>query len=540
MKPKVKTPEQPRPSSWPAVAVAVVVLFVFFPILKHQFVSWDDDGFLYLNPFFRGLGWAQLRWMFTTFHHGPYQPIVWLSYAVDYLLWGMNPVGFHLTSLLLHAANAVLVFLLGRRLMRSADSEASESSLTIAAAVAALIFALHPLRVEPVAWATARRDLMSGTFFLCALLSYLRSPEAAPPWRRWTFVFYVLSLLAKPMGIGLPLVLLVLDVYPLRRGLQWREKLPYLFPAAVAAALAWRGQVVTGAAASSEVFGPLQRVAQAAYAHAFYLAKTVWPAGLAPMYEHLLHFDPFAPLFLTAGALGLALAATACVFRRRWPALWFGWLSYVVLLAPVLGGVKYGTQLVADRYSYLPCLAVSLLVGGLLLPALRRWPQRRVAMVAGVLLLALGAASRRQLSYWRDSERLYLRVLALDPHQATARNNLGLVLDAKGRTEEALEQYRLALADRPRYAAARNNFGAVLLKSGRLGEAEVQFREALALDPSQSDPYDNLALISASRRRYDEAMELFAAALRVNPSDRKAAQNRDLVLRIRAAEARVR
>ncbi|OGR90950.1 MAG: hypothetical protein A2V88_15610 [Elusimicrobia bacterium RBG_16_66_12] len=517
-----------------ALAVFAVVFFVFLPTLTHQFVSWDDDVFLYQNLSFRGLGWTQLRWMATTFHHGPYQPVVWLSYAVDHLLWGMNPAGFHLTSLLIHCANAALVFLLGRRLLGLARTEADAASLDLAAAAGALFFALHPLRVEPVAWAAARRDLLSGTFFLCALLSHLRARG------RPAFIFYCLSLLAKPMGIGLPLVLVILDVHVLRRGPRWKEKLPYVLPAIAAAALAWRGQVLAGATASAEVFGPLKRLAQAAYAHSFYLVKTAWPAGLAPMYERLLHFDPLGPLYLSAAAASLALAATAYGLRRRWPAFWASWLAYVVILAPVLGAVKYGSQLAADRYSYLPGLVWSLLAAGVLLRLMGRSPSRRRAVAAGAcaLLIVLAGLTRRQLAYWRDSESLYLRILAQDPGQTVARNNLGLVLAAKGRTEEALEQYRLALRLRPRYAAARNNLGAVLLKSGRLDEAEAQFRQALSCDPRQPDPYNNLALISAGRKRYDEALDLFAAALRADPSYVKAARNRELVLRIRDGERR--
>lgn len=482
----MRTKEKPRPQEpsgpGPAVplAVAAAVFFVFLPILKHQFVSWDDDVFLYRNLSFRGLGWTQLRWMFTTFHHGPYQPVVWLSYAVDHLLWGMDPAGFHLTGLLLHCANAALVFLVGRRLLGLARSEDDGPSLDLAAAAAALLFALHPLRVEPVAWAAARRDLMSGTFFLCALLSHLRA-RARP-----AFIFYCLSLLAKPMGIGLPLVLAVLDVHVLRRGPRWKEKLPYILPAAAAAALAWRGQAAAGATASAEVFGPLKRLAQAAYAHSFYLAKTAWPEGLAPMYERLLNFDPLGPRFLTAAAASLALAAAAYALRRRWSAFWASWLAYVVILAPVLGAVKYGSQLVADRYSYLPGLVLSLLAAGVLLRLMGRSPSRRRAVAAGacVVIIVLAGLTRRQLAYWRDSETLYLRILALDPGQTVARNNLGLVLAAKGRTEEALEQYRLALRLRPCYASAHNNLGAALLQSGRLDEAEAHFRRALACDPS--------------------------------------------------------
>lgn len=454
---------------------------------------------------------------------------------MDFLFWGMDPYGFHLTSLLLHCGNAVLVFLFGRRLLGLAQPEADAPSLDLAAAVAALLFALHPLSVEPVAWASARRDLMSTAFLLCALLSHLRAQDGIG-----VFIFYGLSLLSKPMGIGLPLVLVVIDGIVLRRDPRWRAKLPYILPAAAAAALTWHGQNLAGATASAAVFGPLQRLAQAGYAHSFYLVKTVWPECLAPMYERLLRLDPLTPLFIGAAVMTLVMAVAVYGLRRRWPAFGAAWLAYVILLAPVLGVVKFGSQLVADRYAYLPGLAWSLWASGGLLGLLRGSPTRRRFVSAGicVLLIVLAVLSRRQLAYWHDSEALYVRILTLDPDQTVARNNLALVLASKGRIAEAIEHYRRALQVRPRYASAHNNLGAVLLRSGRLDEAEAEFRLSLDCDPRQPDPYNNLALISATRRRYDEAMDLFAAALRVDPGYLKAVQNRDLVLRIRAAEQR--
>jgi len=264
-----------RENRW-GLAVAAAIFIVLLPVLGHEFVSWDDDGFLTRNPDFRGLGPAQLGWMFTTFLKGPYQPLVWLSYAADFLLWGMDPAGFHLTGLLWHCANAALLFLCARELLRAAMPGVPEKHVLWAAAFAALSFALHPLRVEPAAWASARRDLMSGFFCLAALLCHLKGRGG------WTFACYCLSLLCKPMGIGLPVVFLVMDKVILKREIRWQKLLPYALPAAIAAALAWHGQAVTGATRSAAVFGPAQRLAQAFYAHAFYIAKTFWPAGLSP------------------------------------------------------------------------------------------------------------------------------------------------------------------------------------------------------------------------------------------------------------------
>jgi tetratricopeptide (TPR) repeat protein len=479
------------------LAVAATVFIALMSVLRHQFVSWDDDGFLYHNPYFRGLGWTQLSWMFSTFLKGPYQPLVWLSYAADYLLWGMDPAGFHLTGLLWHCANAALVFLLCRNLFTAAAPDTTETSRKWAAAFAALSFALHPLRVEAAAWASARRDLMSGFFFLAALLCHLKGRN------RWTFACYCLSLLCKPMGIGLPLVLAVLDKTVLKRPVRWKALLPYALPAAAAAVLAWHGQEVTGAMRSAAVFGWPQRLAQAFYAHAFYLAKTLWPAGLSPIYEAALRIDPLAPRFLLSAALGLAVAGAAFLLRRRLPAVWAAWLCYLILLAPVLGAVKFGSQLAADRYSYLPCLSWSLLAAAGLLELARRRPAWGLRLVVSgtVLVGLLSGLSERQLGFWKDSEALYRRVLSVEPGHFLAHNNLGLVLDQEGRTEEALEQLHLALEQRPRYAPALNNLGAIQLRLGLIREAETHFRAAMESDPSLPESYNNLALLEEYRKR---------------------------------------
>ena len=336
------------------------------------------------------------------------------------------------------------------------------------------------------------------------------------------------------MAVGLPLVMAVLDAGLLGRGPRWKEKLPYLLPAAAASVLACWGQASAGAMAAADRFGWPQRLAQAAYAHAFYLVKTLWPTRLAPMYEYALRLDPLESRFLACAALAGVLAITAWSLRRKCPALWTAWLSYLILLAPVLGAVKFGAQLVADRYSYLPCMAWSVLAGALLLKFLNLPNARRLmAAAGGAVLIALSLASRRQLGFWQDSEILYRRILAVDPAQSTARNNLGLVLDAQGRAQEALAQYALALQSRPRYAAAHNNAGALLLKLGHANEAQAHFEAALASDRRNIDALNNLGLVLAGRGRYGEALRLFDEALRLNPGYANAARNRELILRLK-------
>src|SRR5215475_960531 len=260
----------------PAI-IAVVTCVAFLPVLWNQFVDWDDFDNLVNNPRYRGLGWDQLRWMFTTFHMGPYQPLSWMTYGLDYLIWGIDPTGYHLTNLMLHAANAAFFYLVARRLIAVAFSMPNDEvswHLNVSAAFAALMFGIHPLRVESVAWATERRDVLSGFFLLLTVLSYLKAvgPQMSRAgWQRWIIVsvtFYVLSLLAKASGITLPLVLVVLDVYPIRRlggGVGkwfsissrrvWFEKLPFFVAAVVAGAVALTAQYRAGALVSTETHG---------------------------------------------------------------------------------------------------------------------------------------------------------------------------------------------------------------------------------------------------------------------------------------------
>jgi hypothetical protein len=331
--------------------VAVITFVVFSPALRNGFVNWDDFETIVENQNFRGFTWSHLRWMFTTFHLGHYQPLSWLTFSLDYRLWGMDAFGYHLTNILLHSANAVLFYFVTLRLLAIAAPISSAVVLMLAAGFSALLFAIHPLRVESVAWATERRDVLSAFFLLLTVLSYLKAVDLAnnTSGRRWiavSAVLYVLSLLAKASGITLPLVLLVLDVYPLRRlgggagrwfGVDarrvWLEKLPFFIAAAAAGAVALTAQQKAGALVTTETHDLAGRVAQGLYGVTFYIVKTLEPTDLAPLYEippelHLFHWRViFAAVVFLLISLGFFLA------RHRWPAALTGWVAYLLLLA---------------------------------------------------------------------------------------------------------------------------------------------------------------------------------------------------------------
>src|SRR5947209_12376992 len=429
--------------SWlvPAL-IALVTLAAFLPTLQNQFVNWDDHENFLDNPHYRGLAWTHLRWMWTT-HLGHYIPLTWMTLGLDYLLWGMNPVGYHLTSLLLHAANAVVFFFVVRRILTRALPSPSERghALAVSAGFAALVFAIHPLRVESVAWVTERRDVLSGLFYLVTILVYLRACEGEERGRRWYWLAvatFVLALLSKSMVVNLPVVLLILDVYPLRRlggAIGWWseparriyiEKIPFVLLAAAASAIAVMAQSSVHAAASLAQLSLPGRLVVSAYGLGFYLWKLVVPVNLSPLYELPRTMDPVAPPFILSYGLVLAITAIVLALRRPVPGLPAAWVAYVVVLLPVLGILQSGPQIAADRYTYLAGLGWASLAGAGLLSTWRRWPPFVLTGLAVVLLSGLGTLTWDQVQVWHDSGKLWTHALAIDPNSYTAQNNLGI------------------------------------------------------------------------------------------------------------------
>jgi protein O-mannosyl-transferase len=418
------------------------------------------------------------------------------------------------------------------RLVRLAAA-ADDVSLPMAAAFAALVFALHPLRVESVAWLSDQHDLQAGACYLLAVLCHLRAAADPPRGRRWRVAcaaLFTAGLLSKINGITLPLALLLLDAYPLRRlplhpkqwlapehRRVWTEKLPLLILAMAAGLAGWASRQDGGAA----VHFPLGfRIQQAVYGLTFYLVKTLVPQDLIPCYP--VPADLRLPPATVVISVALVLVVTAMLFhlRRRWPAGLLAWLCYVVTLLPVLGLVPFSAQLVADRYSYLPCLAWAMLGGAAVRAGQRRLArQGRMVLAAGLgaLLLTLAGLSFRQSQPWRDSETLFRHVLASNPDVPELRNNLGLVLAGQRRTDEAITEYRRALASKPGFTRAMNNLGLALLGQGRHAEAVEEFRKALAVEPDYAFGHNNLGLALMYLERPALALPHFEKAVTLAP-----------------------
>ncbi len=582
-----------------ALVVVVITFAVFFPALQAGFLDWDEEPLLIKNFAYRGLGLTQLRWMLTTTRMGHYMPMTWISYGWDYALWGMKPFGYHLTNVLVHGASAAVLYLIALRLLAAALSPSAPSpsasppregeggsmlplpvgqraGVRGAAMFAALLWAVHPLRVESVAWITERRDVLSGLFFLLAVLAYLAycGQEALSSPRRG---LYWLSLGCFALGLGskgivatLPAVLLLLDVYPLRRISDRAsarrvliEKIPFAVLALAAVAVGFWAVVRGGGMTPLSQLGWVERIAISFYALGFYLLKTVWPAGLAPLYALPAPLDPAAWPFPLSAALIVSITAAAVALRRRWPALLVVWAAYLVMLLPVVGLAHNGYQIAADRYTYLPALSLALLAGGIVASAGRARATGRfrivTAVLAALVIASLGAAAWTQARLWHDGVTLWGHAVTLDPASGIAHANLGGELIHKGRTVEATLEFEKAIVLRPNYpeahlrlgvlraqggdvaaadaefrralelrpglAVAQNNLGVSLARVGRLAEALGHFERAASLDPDSADFRNNLGLALAQLGRLAEAEAQFEAAARLRPGFSEAEGN---------------
>ena len=545
-----------------AAFVFLTVFLTFWPGLHNGFVDWDDTDNILKNTHYRGLGPEQLSWMFTTSHLGHYQPLSWITLGGDYL-WGravlgdgMDPRSYHLTNNLLHAVNAVLVYLLALRLLGGAaapDAVRRTRGVHGAAALAALLFALHPLRVESVAWVTERRDVLSSFFLLLTVLCYLRAQQPLTTHhRRWmalAVVLHTLSLLSRAMAVTLPVILLLLDWYPLRRlggrrtssagvrpGRVWLEKIPFLVLSLSAGVTAVWAQHASKATYTLETLPVAARLAQMCYGLVFYLRKTLLPLDLSPIYEIPLPLHVDAPRYVVAITLVLVavaiVGALAGLGRSRY--LVVAAACYAVLILPVSGLVQSGNQEAADRYSYIPAVALAvLLAAGIarlwMSPRVAQIPKISVAAAAGVVLLLLAVLTWRQCAVWRSTATLWKHAAAVAPESSIAQNGYGWVLQDQKHYDLALVHLRRALEIQPRHEKAHVNLWLVLEAQSKmegLGEAEVQrrigalmqaYRDTIRVLPECAEAHYNLGVYLAREKQGDEAEKEYRRALELRP-----------------------
>ena len=527
-----------------ALAVVLAVVAVFAHGLYNDFVQWDDPINLIDNQNFRGLGWAQIRWMFTTTLMGHYIPVTWLTFGLDYTLWGMESAGYHFTNLVLHTANVVMFFVLALRLLPRALPWATTLELRAGAALSALFFGIHPLRAESVAWATERRDVLSGLMFLACVLCYVSATDREGWPRRCrlggAIGFFVLALLSKSITMTLPAALLIIDIYPLRRlklaPADWLfgpgrrvllEKIPFLLIALIAARVSYWA-VARHEFFTSAVQYPLPaRLVMALYSICFYIGKTLLPVGLSALYE----LPPPAQLFkipFLLTALATALITVSVIgLSRKWPAGSAAYVYYAIVIAPVGGLVHAGHQLAHDRYSYLSCLGFALLVGGL--PALLGRARARgdvkpplaqlatAAMIAWVVVL--GTLTWDQVRVWRNTESLWFNAAFAEPECSICHNNVGAYLVNEGRVEAAFEHLNLTLTLRPERDKAHAGIGLALIRLDRSAEAESHLKRALAKDQSDTTILNNLGIALSRQGKFAEAVPYLRRALVIDPSN---------------------
>lgn len=522
-------------------ALALVTFLVFLPTLWNGFVAWDDYMNFLENPAYRGLTWPQIRWMFSTTLMGHWIPLTWLTFGLDYVLWGMNPAGYHLTSLIIFAANAPVFYFVALRILRHATAFA-DGTLRVSAIAATLFFMIHPLRAESVGWATERRDVLAGLFFLLTILLYLVAVEATGKRRRWLLAgsagMYVLALVSKSSVMVLPLVLVVLDIYPLRRlGGRWQEwtgaaartvlleKVPFMLLGVAGAALGYYAQNANAFITPLERYPLSARPAMVFYSLWFYLEKTVVPQGLSPLYELPVRVSLLDRQFLVPAIAVTVITAAVVVLRKRWPAGLAVWACYAIALGPVIGIIHSGYQLTNDRYSYLPGLALALLVGALVggviqlgaTGALRPPFLKVLAGLAVLWFCGLAYLSAQQVQIWRDSENLWRYAIESEPNCALCHGNLGVLLSIQGHLELAKGEFEHVLALRPGETKALQHLGHTYALLGDYPRAFQIYTQYFERNPNDADALSNMAATLLAAKRPAEALVFLERAIKAKP-----------------------
>ncbi|MCU0794403.1 MAG: tetratricopeptide repeat protein [Akkermansiaceae bacterium] len=489
-----------------------MALFVYAPVVGFGFVNYDDNRYFTGNPHvLGGLTWENARWAFEI--HGPsmWIPLTWLSHQAMVSLFGPEPSWHHGLNLAIHAANAFLLALwLGRATGRK-----------LLGMVVAMFFAIHPIHVESVAWVTERKDVLSLFFCLLALIFHERRSRGGGPWSYGgMFCCHALAVMAKPLAVTLPCVMLLIEIWPLGRGIQKRslwEKLPLLGMSALASGMTVLCQNSIGAIGSTQDYPLAGRAANAVVAHAAYLRKLVLPEDLAVFYP----YPESIPVATWVGAL-LILSGISFItwrLRKEVPALLVGWLWFLGTMVPMSGWVQAGAASMADRYAYLPFIGLYLgLVWGVA-ECCRRVPGAQAGVLGGMgaAMVLLISAARQQVEVWKDSESLMRHALKVDASNHVAWNNLGIALEEKGAMDQARECYASALKYQPDYAEALSNLGVMAAQRGQLVEALDHLDAALAAEPGHAVAWHNLGKVRLQAGDLDGAREAFEKSMELAP-----------------------
>ena len=545
-----------------------ITLGVFLQTLGHEFTNYDDGVYVYENSKIKsGLCWRTVAWAFSSTYASNWHPLTWMSHAIDWSLYEDKPSGHHLTSVLFHVANVLLLFALLRQMT---------GSIWGSGFVAAM-FGIHPLHVESVAWIAERKDVLSTFFWFLTMIAYgwyvrLRAEESARCKVIYAVVviLYALGLMSKPMLVTLPFVLLLMDYWPLQRmfanvqsvdarnlgrctsddraqrgwppkkeNLRWLivEKSPLFLLSAGSSVVTFVVQRSSGVVAGLEQYPIAVRIENALVSYVSYISKMLWPQKLAVFYPQPAGLLPVWKVVAAIVVL-CAISVLSIRVRRTFPCFIVGWLWYLGTLVPVIGIVQVGWQAMADRYTYVPLIGLFIIAGCAMPKILGRRRQSvsrpcsmPVLVFAGALCVgALSICAFLQVGYWKDSTTLFARALVAAPGNKVAHQNLGTGLLAKGRTDEAMGHFYRVLAMDPENADAHYNIGNAMVQKGDLQEAAIHFGEAVRLDPNHVDAHCNLANILAMQKRFNEALEHLQIALRLKPGDPLIRKNIETIL----------
>jgi len=510
-----------NPTLYIAIMLTALTLGVFVYLVNCEFINLDDNAYITANPSVQGgLTISGVRWAFTTTSQCNWHPLTWISHMIDVSLYGLRPGGHHLTNILIHVVNVLILFYVFRLM----------TGLVWQSAFVAALFAVHPLHIESVAWVSERKDVLSTLFGLLSILAYVRYV------RRPTLAGYALTmallaigLMAKPMLVTFPMVLLILDYWPLERfgtvGFKrlLAEKLPMLVLSIASSVTTYIAQRQGRAVGSLEELSIVTRLENAVLSYVKYLLAAAWPRNLAVFYPHPVNG---IPAWQVTAAILVLVGITLFVFRtaKSRPYAVVGWLWYCVTLVPVIGLVQVGRQAMADRYTYIPLIGPFIGVSWGLLPCAGRVSSRRkskrqpVAIFAAfVVVMGLAASAFVQVHYWQNSLSLFSRAVCVTRDNALAHAHLGLALIEHGRPDEAIEHYRAALRINRDYVQALVLLGAAIAEKGDLEEAERLLRRAVSLDPRHPDGQNNLGAVLEKRGMPDEAFLHYQEAIKVKP-----------------------
>jgi len=573
-----------------AFIVALITFLVYLPALQNGFVNFDDHEYVYKNQHIQTMNLRFFSWILTTFHFSNWHPLTWLSHAIDYSLWGLNPLGHHISSVFFHGLNTFLVVLVVIRLMESTknkglplftaekEKQFSERSF-VAGAVTGLLFGIHPIHVESVAWVSERKDVLCAFFFLLSLLFYLKYSSSKAKKRLLPYVFcllfFILSLMSKPMAVTLPVVLIILDFYPLRRsdfrssitsqGKLFLEKIPFLFISLSSSIVTLLAQKSGGAIKTIPI---ADRILVAIRALFFYLSKMVWPSDLSPLYPYPSKISFFTPQYMGAFILMLCITAFCIWSWKKYKIFLAAWLYYIITLVPVLGIVQIGSQAAADRYTYLPSLGPFLLTG---LAFSLLWEKTAIKIQSNIfkklymlilfllLIAPLSITTITQIRIWKDSFTLWNIALKVSPDSYIAYRSRGLAYLNAGIFEKAIADSSKSIELNPFFGQAYHDRGKAFLMLDNFQEAIRDFNKAIELglaseflhidrrlayvsaikyyssviesNPDEIESYINRGTSFAMIGQFNQALGDFNTAISLNPKFAIAYYNRGLVYR---------